>query len=330
MSGLRAEVIRDQGAFDDLESHWWPLWSQSTSATPFQSPAWLLPWWRTFSPGDLSAIAVWRGKDLVGLAPLYLEPHASGWKLLPVGISLSDYLDILCTPGQEAAVSAAIAEAALSLEWSQWILPDLPVRAASLSLALPQVKESGCAHHAACPVLPPAGNETLVSLIPARRRRQLRRAQRAAQRRGRVAIARCEADPETFVDQLVRLHDARWAGRGGGVLVASAIEFHRNALPRLAANGLARCWLIEIGEAVVGAYYGFHHRDRAYAYLGGFDPAYAEESPGAILIGKAIVEAAREGAREFDFLRGRESYKYGWGAVDRWTAQRVWTRGAPP
>ncbi|TIV26500.1 MAG: GNAT family N-acetyltransferase, partial [Mesorhizobium sp.] len=103
-----------------------------------------------------------------------------------------------------------------------------------------------------------------------------------------------------------------------------AVEFHRRALPRLADNGLARCLTIEIGDAVVGAYYGFHHRDRAYAYLGGFDPAYAEESPGAILIGHAIAEAANEGAREFDFLRGREGYKYGWGANDRWTAQKVW------
>ena len=96
------------------------------------------------------------------------------------------------------------------------------------------------------------------------------------------------------------------------------------------AGRLARCWLIEIGDAVVGAYYGFHHRGRAYAYLGGFDPAYAQESPGAILIGKAIAEAAREGAREFDFLRGRENYKYGWGAEDRWTVQRVWSRNASP
>ncbi|MDG4882747.1 GNAT family N-acetyltransferase [Mesorhizobium sp. WSM4884] len=328
MSGLRADVIRDQAAFDDLEPHWWPLWSRSTSATPFQSPAWLLPWWRTFSPGDLSAIAIWSRNDLVGLAPLYREPRASGWLLLPVGISLSDYLDILCAPGREAEVSYVIAEAALSLEWSKWVLPDLPAEAASLRFNLPNVAENRFPNHAACPVLSLARGETLARPIPSRRRRQLRRAERAAQRRGRVAIERYEADPRTFMDQLVRLHNARWAGQG--VLTHIAQDFHRMALPRLAANGLARCWLIEIGDTVVGAYYGFHHRCRAYAYLGGFDPAYAAESPGAILIGTAITEAVREGAREFDFLRGRESYKYGWGAVDQWTTQRVWSRSASP
>ncbi|RWN00839.1 MAG: GNAT family N-acetyltransferase [Mesorhizobium sp.] len=330
MSGLRADVIRDQDALDDLEQHWWSLWSQCGSATPFQSPAWLLPWWRTFAPGDLSAIAVWNGNDLVGLAPLYLERHASGLRLLPIGISLSDYLDILCAPKFEEAVGILIAETVLSLEWSQWILPDLSSEAASLELLLPDIDESRSTGHAACPVLALAGDETLAGCVPARRRRQLRRALRAAQRRGRVTINRAEAAPEIFLGQLIRLHDARWAGQGGGVLTQSAIEFHRNALPRLAASHLARCWLMEIDGAVVGAYYGFHHHDRAYAYLGGFDPAYASESPGAILIGKAIAEAVQDGAREFDFLRGRESYKYSWGAKDRWTIQRVWTRSASP
>jgi CelD/BcsL family acetyltransferase involved in cellulose biosynthesis len=41
-----------------------------------------------------------------------------------------------------------------------------------------------------------------------------------------------------------------------------------------------------------------------------------------ILIGHAIEEAAREGARDFDFLRGQEAYKYEWGAQDRWNCRR--------
>ncbi|TPJ24343.1 GNAT family N-acetyltransferase [Mesorhizobium sp. B2-7-2] len=330
MRGLRTEIIRDPGTFEDLEPCWWQLWGRSISATPFQSPAWLIPWWRTFAPGDLTAIAVWSGDELAGLAPLYIERHNGGQRLLPIGISLSDYLDILSAPELEAETEAAIAEAALSLEWSQWILPDLSADAISLSLELPNAEERRSMAHAACPVLLLDGDRTLARSVPARRRRQLRRAERAARRRGAVIVSRGESDPQTFLDRLIRLHGARWTGHGGGVLSDTAVEFHRRALPRLADNGLARCLTIQIDDAVVGAYYGFHHRDRAYAYLGGFDPAYAGESPGAILIGHAITGAASEGALEFDFLRGREGYKYGWGAKDRWTAQKVWTRSASP
>jgi CelD/BcsL family acetyltransferase involved in cellulose biosynthesis len=85
-------------------------------------------------------------------------------------------------------------------------------------------------------------------------------------------------------------------------------------------------WLLRLGDEIAGAYYGFHQQDRAYAYLGGFDPAFEFESPGTILVGHAIAEARREGAREFHFLRGREAYKYEWGAEDRWNQRRSFRR----
>lgn len=329
MSALRAEIVRDPAGLGRLEPDWARLWLQCPTATPFQSPAWLLPWWRAFSPGALSVVAVWSGHDLVGLAPFYLEGDASNARLLPIGIAVTDYHDILCQPSLEASVCAAIAETARTVRWVQWILPDLAADAVAVRLASQDFEPEFRHGDVACPVLQLASDGAFTSTVPARRRRQLRRAGNAAQRRGRVTIRRGESDPAEFLHHLVRLQRARWVGRGGGVLADRAtIGFHAGALPRLMANRLTRCWLIEIGEAVVGAYYGLHHRDRAYAYLGGFDPSYADESPGAILIGEAIAQALREGAREFDFLRGRENYKYGWGANDRWTSSMVWTRMA--
>ena len=73
-------------------------------------------------------------------------------------------------------------------------------------------------------------------------------------------------------------------------------------------------------------YYGFLHHDRAYAYLGGFDPELPRLSPGAQIIGHAIDQAIAEGATEFHFLRGGEAYKYSWGAVDRWNTARTFRR----
>ena len=42
-----------------------------------------------------------------------------------------------------------------------------------------------------------------------------------------------------------------------------------------------------------------------------------------MLLARSIEEAIAEGAREFDFLRHAESFKYAWGAEDTFT-QRVW------
>jgi CelD/BcsL family acetyltransferase involved in cellulose biosynthesis len=185
------------------------------------------------------------------------------------------------------------------------------------------------APQSACPVLVLSGDEDL-ACVPARKRRQLRRAIARARVRGETRIERVADDPAEFLEHLLRLHRARWTSRGEpGILDDPRVQrFHEQALPQMLMAGLARCYTIHIAGEIVGAYYGFLDRGRAYAYLGGFDPAFSEESPGSILMGHAIAEAVREGASEFHFLRGQERYKYDWGGVDRWNQRRVLVRGS--
>jgi CelD/BcsL family acetyltransferase involved in cellulose biosynthesis len=106
----------------------------------------------------------------------------------------------------------------------------------------------------------------------------------------------------------------------------AVMRFHALALPRLVAAGLADYRLLSIGGELAGAYLGLRDERRAYAYIGGMDPAFAYESPGAILLNAAISDAVARGAEEFHFLRGGEAYKYGWGAVDR---RNRWRRLEP-
>jgi CelD/BcsL family acetyltransferase involved in cellulose biosynthesis len=116
----------------------------------------------------------------------------------------------------------------------------------------------------------------------------------------------------------------RWRDRGGGVLKEDRVQqFHALAVPELDRAGMLDLLLCKIGGEIVGIYYGLRDRSRAFAYLLGFDPAWASISPGALLIGHAIEQAARNGAREFHFLRGNEPYKYAWGATDRVSSRIV-------
>ena len=88
MSALTAELIGDAAELAAIADDWQALWQRVPTATPFQSPAWLLPWWRSFHPGELAVVALWRGRRLVGLAPLYLERRKKGGRLLPLGIGV--------------------------------------------------------------------------------------------------------------------------------------------------------------------------------------------------------------------------------------------------
>ncbi|MDB5512048.1 MAG: hypothetical protein JWR08_1531 [Enterovirga sp.] len=275
---------------------------------------------------------MWRGQYLVGLAPLYLETGPLGRRLLPLGIGLSDAFDVLLAPEAAEEAGRVLVQAAAGLDgWEGWELEELPEDAAALTLPVPPGCTDAVVEQSASPVLGLSGSgPDALAVLPARKHRKLRMAQNRVGRRGGVVSEPEPGGIDRFLDELVRLHGARWNGRGqDGVLADEAVRrFHAAALPALAAAGLARLFTLSIEGAVVGAYYGVLHRERACAYLGGFDPDFAFESPGTVLIGHAVADAAARGARVFDFLRGQEGYKYEWGAQDRWSRRRTFRRAA--
>jgi CelD/BcsL family acetyltransferase involved in cellulose biosynthesis len=324
------EVIADLDALEGLAPEWWALWRRAPGATPFGSPAWLIPWWRHFHPGALWTVAVRSEGALVGLAALYLEDGLHGRRLLPVGISLSDYCDVLLDPACAKTAAAAIVAQieSRSALWDGWDLEELAPDAAALALPVPAGCDESLTPQNACPVL--ALDQGLTA-IPKRKTRKLRMARHRVERRQPAEIISVQPENASdFFQELLRLHGARWERRGeAGVLADDAVQrFHADAIAPLGEAGLLRLFLLRIEGVTAGAYYGFHHGTRAYAYLGGFDPAFTFESPGTVLMGHAIEQALSEGAHEFHFLRGQEPYKYEWGAVDRWNQRRSFRRRA--
>lgn len=332
MTGVRVQVVRSREALQALVPAWWELWRRSPAATPFLAPAWLVPWWIHFHPGDLFTLAAYRDGGLVGLAPFYREEGALGRRLLPVGISMSDYHDVLLDPdGMEEVGHAMVRRAVEERDfWDSWELEELPASAVALSLPVPQACEEGLALQSACPVLAiPEGTPGLTGLLPKTKRRKVNMARNRAARRGPVTIGEADAGSVAAdLEHLFRLHRLRWESRGESGILRSGpvLGFLRESAPRLQEAGLLRLYTLRFGDEVTAVYCGFVHRKRAYAYAIGFDPAYEFESPGVALVAHAIERAMAEGALEFHFLRGREPYKYEWGASDRWNRHRTLRR----
>jgi CelD/BcsL family acetyltransferase involved in cellulose biosynthesis len=322
MPSLSTECVRDAARLAALRPEWLALWRRCPAATPFQSPDWLLPWWRHLGGGELLAVVVRDGARLVGLAALFVYADGGTRRLLPLGIGISDYHDLLLEDGREDAAAALFA--ALRQERARWDVlefEELRPEACALRLAGPPGWSDAVAENGHCPALAlPEGAASVRDCVPRAKFEAVKLARNRARRRGEVAVEQADAaSVGELLEALIRLHAARWDERGGaGVLAEERLQsFHRVAAPLLLDAGVLRLHVLRIDERIVGAYYGFVQRDRAYAYLTGFDPEYRFESPGTILFAHAIEEALREGARAFDFLRGREPYKYGWGATDR-------------
>ena len=245
-------------------------------------------------------------------------PGDGAW--LALGLGLTDQLDILVDPDHAPSVGAALAARLGGNHglWDRWSAEESPPDSAVLALPDPPGWRSVIAPQSACPVLALPPGE-LRRALPSRQWRKWQMARHRADRRGCTITASTPATLAEDLDHLFRLHGARWRSRGEpGVLDDPAVRrFHDAAAPALLAAGLLRLQVVRLEGAVAAVYYGFARATRAYAYLGGFDPAFGYESPGTLAIGAAIEAAQADGATSFDFLRGQEAYKYGWGAVDR-------------
>lgn len=328
MSGnhLTLGVETSSAALHAYRPDWEALWVRLRNATPFQHPAWLLSWWEQF--GTAEPRVAWIRSDrtangrLLGILPLYVLAEPGGRKLLPIGAGLSDYQDLLAEPelapvfARSGLLSALRAEVPPDLADLVCLPPGCALRdAGRISAATGWAAEL---HETdPCPVL------DLSAPVPTRQRRKFRMAQHRAERRGGWQVDQATAETlDTLWQELHRLHQARWTAAGKpGVLADPRVPaFLRRAVQELLPAGLARLYALRIDGQVAAACLALLCRDRVLFYLSGYDAAFEFESPGTILLGHMLEEAAREGRREAHFLRGNESYKYAWGAVDRWNA----------
>ena len=328
MRRLSTEVIEEASALEALLPEWRDLWERCPVALPFTAPAWLLSWWRHFAPGRLFVLASRQEGRLIALAPAYVEQGPLGRRVLPLGISVSDHLDVLADGDCLEEGLGGLASAALSrsADWDSWDMEELPPEALALGIPLPRGYSEQRGQQQACPtLLLPENASEAMSVLPKRKRQQVQLGLNRCRRRGTMEVERVQGPGlMPALNELIRFHGLRWQARGqAGVLALTTVQaFHRSALPMLDEAGVLRMYRLALAGRAIGIYYGFAHRGCASFYLAGFDPEYEFESPGTVLIAHAIGAAIAEGCRAFDFLRGAEAYKYSWGAVDRWNWKR--------
>lgn len=319
------EEVSSFQRLEALGPEWTALWERCPRATPFQSPGWLVPWWRHFGRGELFVMALRQAGLLAGMAPFFLWRDAEGRRHLSLlGAGISDYTDVLLQPGIAFQGSEEIMRHLREIQdrWEVIDLQDLSEGSPLLAASLPEGLHWEILPGESCPVLslPAAWKDLQTGLSPSLLR-SCRRAWRQLHEAGRPALETAgEGNRDELLESLFRLHRARWAGRGRlGMLEEARLQaFHREAAAGLFRQGLLRLYGMRLDGEIISVLYALAGLRSIYAYLGGFDPAWERFSPGMLLIGYALKEAIQERMEEFDFLRGRENYKYHWGARDRW------------
>lgn len=330
-----AAVVQAPDELASLLPDWTDLWRRAARPTPFQSPAWLWPWWRQFGTARPAVATIRAAGRLVGVLPAYVLDAPGGPKLLPWGVGVSDYCDALLAPDAPADAADRLVASVLGAFADVAIcdLPELPPGAALLAASPPVGWIAHTRAGITCPVLDlSSAAADLAGAVPALARRKLRMNRNRAERIGGYHVEIASGGTLAGdLGHLMRLHGGRWASRGEtGVLADGRVRaLLQEAAPGLLAEGALRLATLRVGDDVAAATLALAAPpNRLMFYLSGFDGRFAAASPGNILLGHLLAQARQDGFDEIHFLRGDEAYKYAWGAVDRHNASRHFRRVA--
>lgn len=327
--GTSIETITDAQQFAGLRDQWTALLADSQASGLFLTWEWLHTWWRHCGTGrSLRLLAVRRGDELIGLAPLAVGPRRltragpfRSLEFLGTGSVGSDYLDFIARRGHEADVLAVLA-GSLGRQGRALGLSQL-ARGSALALRLsePLARAGWTADDRrtdVCPFIRLAGHSwpSYLASVSGHHRNSFKRRWGRLTREFDVQVeaVSTETGRADALATVIGLHLDRWRGRGGSTAFSAPClrVFHEDFSQLAAARGWLRVLLLRLGGQPVAGIYGLRYGRTFYFYQTGFDPRFAPYGVGQILVGLSIQRAIEEGAEEYDFLHGNERYKFDW------------------
>jgi len=153
--------------------------------------------------------------------------------------------------------------------------------------------------------------------LPARRRQDLRRARRHAEKLGMVGVRIHNARPdevEAMFDEFVRIEAAGWKARNGSSLSqrhelrAFFLDYARLA----SASGVVRFSFLDVGGTPVAAQLSVEVAERLWVLKIGYDESWSRCSPGWQLLAETMRYAFDNRLKSCELLGSDEPWLHGW------------------
>ena len=301
------------------EARWNALLDRSRLPSLFLTWQWQTEWSRAFAADRPQQILAATDADgtLAGVLPLYED--GPGRHRILGGVDVSDYLDLVAPAGREEEVWQALLQHRAA-QPGEWDLHGIRAASATATCVPALVGSHGLRatveREDRCPVLAlPKSWDAYLGRLSGKDRHELRRKMRRLERELPGAVAHSHADAAGWDEAMTRfltLHRLSKVGKAR-FMDETMERFFRSATLTLARAGWARLWFLDFEGAAVAAFLCIEYAGSVGLYNSGFDPARAQLAPGIVLLAHVIRDAIERGLPTFDFLRGEEPYKYGFG-----------------
>jgi CelD/BcsL family acetyltransferase involved in cellulose biosynthesis len=334
-------TIAGREAFSALRDEWNGLCARMEYSTPFATWEWADCWLQTIGrDATLQIVVARRAGCAVGILPL-AKRLSGNW--LPVFTMLGterlypDHIALIAASEASDTLLASLLRAAMQAGGGLARI-DLPLvaegsgmdRACVNAGLLSQMRTAGIA-----PYIPINGSyeEFLAGLSGNERYKIRNRTKKLLAMPGVRFGGVAASEYQTVLRRLRELHGSRAAQKGikSSFDLDDVQEFHTRLIDALPAGTVTfRC--LWSGDEIFAVFYGFTLQGRVFYFQLGYDPAWADRSPGIVLLSEVIREAHMQGCAEFNFLQGDEPFKWTWTrkkrTLNNWAFYRPGVAGA--
>ena len=332
---LRVEPVTGLDALEALAPRWNALLHASPGATAFAGPAFVLTWYRHMErPGGTYAVAVWRGDELVGLAPFARTRMGAFQLLVSAGTEHGDHGEPLLGPHPRPVAEAV----ASHLAWlvrerravvnARRLFDDGALLAALVERDdLARVPMGHVAHAAVVRFDRMDDPDGQLERL-ARRHGIPRRMRRLAEAHGPVRYVPDvpgAAGRDAALDALATMLLRRWGPEAGPRLFATPgrAAFTRAAVHALAEDGVGRLSALTVRGRPAAVSTVLQVGNRLVSDSAGFDVDLMRFGVGQAEIYALLRHALDTGVVEVDMRAGDFPYKRKWCNAERRTRSVV-------
>ncbi len=303
--------------FDEIYADWEKL-IENVDNSPFISPFWQKLWWEHFGEGDLYIAKIVDDKDIIGIAPLYLNGNVARFI---GGTDLFDYQDLIFLKGYEELGVKAFLNHISKLYWDKIELVSIPEDSLNLDLLKRFSEDYGFIFEDTNLETSPGEYlpgtwEEYISSLSKKNRHELRRKLKRIDSHGYKFYKSSKLDILNSLPDFFRLHKLSSDDKSEFMTLEREQFFTEIAIHHIEKNQMNLSFL-EMSGIRVATSFCFDYGSATYLYNSGFDRNFSSFSVGLICNALVIQSSIQEGKNYFDFLRGDERYKYHLGGVDK-------------
>lgn len=304
--------VRLLDGFEDpaLEpASWQRLLERGATNTVFLTRWWQQVWWDVFGRGRLLLIGVFRGDDLVGVAPLF----ADSGMIFFTGSGGSDYLDFIGTMESPDVLTEVLGIARDTIPdfvgFRFYHIPDESVNALWLQSAAQRL---GFACYNEGDLRAPFIDLRTTGDSLAYKKALVYQ-ERLLKKGGSISIEHYNHRKGIMpkLDLFFEQHISRWAStpHTSQFIKPTEREFYTTLTERPEAEAWLRFTIVTFNKQPIAFHFGFNYGGVYTFYKPTYAVEYARYSPGQVLLRHILLAAVAENSKIFDFGLGEEAYK---------------------